>query len=486
MDNKNFNTEATDNSLLHFTEEMIPEPIRRWTVDSCLQTEGSLNYGAVSAIIVCSNLIGYRCQIKPKRHADWKVTPNLWGMLIGEPSLRKSPVADHFLNVLRKFELSAYDVSDQQLSIYKEEKMQRDIVEKVKKMTFQKALERSDTEEMVRAKEMHLPDIGKEPKAERYIINDASTEAIGEIMENNNRTIVQSRDELSGLFTSFLKPGKEGDRAFFLEAFQGDRSYTYDRIQRGVIHIKNLSIGVFGTIQPSVLAHYLLPKDGKNNDGLCQRMQLSVFSDDIFRTYTDLPIDVDARDSAYRILQKLSSANFETWGATKDTYSIDEIPFFSFSEEAQKLFIEWYNQMKTKERSEPNLNIQAHLGKYYSLLPALALTFFLIDKASEITISNAIDVEYIYMAEQWCIVLESHAKKMYALGESSSLGISLSEKIVNFAKEHSEKLPATFGSLAGDIRGASAEDVEMALKDVAEINGRTVVRLLSSVQLSNK
>ncbi len=473
-----------ENELKHFTKKMIPKPIRRWTLDNCLQTEGSLNYAAVSAIIVCANLIGCRCQVKPKRNADWKVTPNLWGMLIGNPSARKSPVADQFLKPLRKFESVEFENNKKDIYDFRTKKTLRDLEEKAKNKALLNALETGDREEIANAKETPLTHIGKEPIVNRFIINDATIESVGEIMQTNSRTLFQYRDELSGFLASMQKTGREGERSFYLESFQGDRSYTFDRIQRGTIHIECLSIGIFGTIQPGVLAHYILPKDEKSHDGLPQRMQLSVFSDGIRRKYTDEPIDEAAKASAYNILQKLAYADFTLWGAKNDNTS--SIPYFSFSSDAQNLFVEWYEGLKEKEHNEVDINIQGHFGKYYSLLPSLALTFFLLDKASSATTFNMITSKYVQLAEKWCSVLESHARKMYALGETYSSKPTLSEKIINFIKKHPEKLPATLGALSGDIRGANAEDVGLALKDIAEINGRTVVRLLSDVQLSNK
>lgn len=390
--------QVSEIDLLHFTPDILPMPIRQWTVDNCMHAEGSLNYGAVSAIIVCANVIGYRCRVKPKVNADWKVTPNLWGMLIGNPSERKSPVADQFLKPLRFLQGDHHEIFKDKDKQYKEELKHRTMAEKAKDKALKAAYEVSQEDALKKAEAMIVPGIGDEPTEERFIINDATTEAVGQIMSKNTRTVLQYRDEQSGFFSSFSKAGHEGDRAFYLEAFQGDRSYSYDRIGRGSIHIKYLSIGLFGTIQPGVLEKHLLSTKGKSNDGLAQRMQLSVFSDDTYRPYTDDPFDTGARESAYAVIKELADADFEVWGATNDPF--DSMPYFSFSPEAQEDFIQWYNIMKKKEREEPDVHVQGHLGKYYSLLPSLALTFFLIDKAADVTDANAIGIEHFKMAER--------------------------------------------------------------------------------------
>ncbi|MEA3521359.1 MAG: YfjI family protein [Campylobacterota bacterium] len=465
-------------TLLHFTEDMVPEPLRRWTLDNCMQAEGSLNYGAVGAIITAGTLIGYRVRVKPKRNPEWKVTPNLWGMAIGEPSARKSPVIDQFLKPLHTLQKNAHAKYEENMKDYQEAKIHHDLAVKAQKKALQKAYDKEDMEAIEKAKEMKIPYIGEVPVPERFIINDATTESIGTLSSTSQRTILQYRDELAGFFASFQKPGREGDRAFFLEAFQGDRSYSYDRVGRGTIHIKNLSLSLFGTIQPSVLPKYILSKGGNNHDGLAQRMQLTVFSDDIFRPYMDQPIDFKAKEQAYEILKELAYVDYEVWGAINDPH--DEIPYFMFDSDAQKCFIRWYKKLKEKESEESNLNVQAHIGKYYSLLPSLALIFFLIDKAVGTTESNEIEVSHVQMAEKWCSVLETHARKMYAL-TTDSLKPSLTDKIINFVQGHSEKLPATYGEISGLIRGAKAGDVEHALQGKVELEGKTVMQLVSNV-----
>lgn len=464
--------------LLHFTEDMIPAPIRRWTLDNCMQAEGSLNYGAVAAIIVAGTLIGYGARVKPKPNAEWKITPNLWGMAVGDPSARKSPVVDQFLKPLYKLEKDAHAVYEEKIKIYVEEEKHHTLSKKAQIKALQKAYENEDTDAIEKAKSMKVPYIGEAPAPERFIINDATTESIGDIASKSERTILQYRDELAGFFSSFQKAGREGDRAFFLEAFQGDRPYSSDRIGRGSIRINRLSLSLFGTIQPSVLPKHILSKDGKSHDGLAQRMQLTVFSDEIFKPYMDEPIDQEAKETAYKILQELAYADYEMWGAINDPY--DEIPYFSFNDEAQQLFISWYGELKDKEHQELNLNMQAHIGKYYSLLPSLALIFFLIDKAADVTKSSTIEASHFNMAKEWCIVLETHARKMYSLKEDVPM-ISISAKIINFVQEHPEKLPATFGELSGLIRGAKASDVENALKDKVLLEGKRVMSLLSNV-----
>ena len=123
------------------------------------------------------------------------------------------------------------------------------------------------------------------------------------------------------------------------------------------------------------------------------------------------------------------------------------------------------------------MNIQAHIGKYYGLFPSLALTFFLIDKVAEVTDAPDIEVQHVQLAIEWGTVLETHARKMYALTNATKK-ISLKQKIIDYVRDHQSELPETLGKLSGNIRNAKAKDVEEALKGIAEIEGRTVIKLI--------
>lgn len=461
--------------LRHFTAEMVPEPIRTWTLDNCAHAEGSLNFGAVSAIIVCSNIIGMNCLVKPKRNGDWMVTSNLWGMLIGEPSVRKSPIASQFIKPVLKLEKQAKELYKKQKKVNDEQINKQKIAQKVKNNALKKAYESGIIEEIKEAESIYVPSV-ETPVMERFIVNDPTSEKNGELMSVNPRTLLLFRDELSGFLATFSKAGREGDRAFYLEAFNGNSPFSIDRIGRGTIHIDKLSIGIFGTIQPDVLSRFIDSGDSNSGDGFIQRMQLTVFPDNIRREYYDKSIDIDAKDRAYEILEKLSKENYrQLSGSLLDS---DGTPYYGFDDEAQKKFIAWYNHTKQRVENELNVQVQAHIAKYFGLLPALALTFFLIDKVANVTTANAICITHVELAIVWCEVLETHARKMYALVEAQPKPKSLEEKIIDYVSNNQDKLPLSFGKISQGVRGAKANDVKEALQNIAEIEGKQVKKLL--------
>ena len=76
-------------------------------------------------------------------------------------------------------------------------------------------------------------DLPAEPTARRYVVNDATVEALGELLETNTFGMLVYRDELHGLLCSMDRQGQEGARGFYLTAYDGNQGYTVDRILRG-------------------------------------------------------------------------------------------------------------------------------------------------------------------------------------------------------------------------------------------------------------
>ena len=93
----------------------------------------------------------------------------------------------------------------------------------------------------------------EEPKLRRFKTNDPTVEKLGELLRDNPAGLLYMRDELVGLIASWDKQGREGDRQFFLEAWNGDGTYDTDRIGRGTILIPNLCVTIFGGMQPDKL-----------------------------------------------------------------------------------------------------------------------------------------------------------------------------------------------------------------------------------------
>src|SRR5262249_16800711 len=175
------------------------------------------------------------------------------------------------------------------------------------------------------------------PKLRRLIVNDAPFEALHETLEDNPAGVLVVRDELTGWWSQLDRPGREGDRGFFLQAWNGDTSYTVDRIGRGRIHVPAVCLSMLLGIQPARLPFYLVDAvmDGPLNDGLIQRFQLLIWPDmPKGWRYVDRLPNVKAEDMAVRVFGNLVNRD------------LDFRPTFKFAPDAQELFVEWLSNLE--------------------------------------------------------------------------------------------------------------------------------------------
>ena len=110
-----------------------------------------------------------------------------------------------------------------------------------------------------------------------------------------------------GIFLRGLdRAGREADRAFYLESWNGNGSFEVDRISRGSIFVPALCVSLLGGIQPGPLTQYVMDaaEDADKADGLLQRFQVMVYPD-LRGEPTDVAPDAKARNRAYSVFEKL-------------------------------------------------------------------------------------------------------------------------------------------------------------------------------------
>jgi putative DNA primase/helicase len=120
-----------------------------------------------------------------------------------------------------------------------------------------------------------------EPIRKRYMTNDTTVEKPGVILSQNPNGVLIYRDEWAAFVRLMEREGHEGDRGFYLEAWNGTGRFTCDRIGRGTVEIEAAIVSILGSTQPGPLQDYLrgAVAGGHGDDGLMQRFQLAVWPD---------------------------------------------------------------------------------------------------------------------------------------------------------------------------------------------------------------
>ena len=399
-------------------ETLLPEALRVWIMDEADRMPCPPDFVAVAALVALGSLIGAKCAIRPKSQDAWLIVPNLWGGIVGDPSAKKSPAWAVALKPLDRLIAQARLQYDNEEADHATAKIvyeaKRDAIEGRIKEAAKKPAKGDPAKigEELRSLSAEAP--GK-PTLRRFKTNDTTVEKLGELLSENPTGLLVMRDELVGLIATWDKEGREGDRAFFLEAWNGNQSFDTDRIGRGHISIPNLCVSIFGGIQPDKLTMYLEQAvNALANDGMLQRFQLLVYPEPTPWRWQDRPPNKAARDEAFAVFEALAALDPLTIGASAaDEFA--KFPCFLFAEDAQAVFIEWSTDLHLNRiPNEDDPIVCQHLAKFNKLFPALALVLHLVDCVAN-GVCGPVSREAALRAAAWCEYLEAHARRCYGL-----------------------------------------------------------------------
>ncbi|CCH55889.1 hypothetical protein BN8_05186 [Fibrisoma limi BUZ 3] len=449
-------------SVLSVPPSSIPEKLRPWLTDIANRMKCPLDYVASAAIVMISSLIGTRLAIKPKQKDNWTVVPNLWGAVIGDPSTKKTPSVSEVFKPLKQLARQAAEDHKQRLQEYEAQHLQYEMQKKIYQKQEQDRLSGKPVKTFIA-----YPTEPQKPTEKRYWSNDVTVEKLAELLNDNPTGLLIERDELTGLLAGWDRLGREQDRAFYLEAWNGYGLYTSDRIGRGTIHVPHLCVSLFGGIQPAKLLGYLQAATGFDNDGFVQRLQLAVYPDKPQWEYTDEYPDKQARDIAYKVVQQLAISDLTKYGYEADEYN--RYPYTHFDNEAQEIFKEWYINWETNVLPNETGLLLEHFAKYPSLIASVALIFHLIscvEEDSSTASSKLVSAQAVRMAVNWCIYLQSHARRIYGLLDTAS--IESAKELLKHLKagDLSDGFKARDVQRKGWMHLTSAEAVEAALQEL--------------------
>jgi putative DNA primase/helicase len=384
-----------------FSEELLPLSFRPSVRDVAERMQVPMDYPAVVMVLCLAGVVNRRAILQPKANdSGWVVVPNLWGGIIAPPGFMKSPVIQNAIRPLSQVQTEWRLEHEEALENYTRTREQYELRVAAWKEQYKANVKKGHSEPE------RPNDTYEEPKLRRLIVNDSTFEALHQTMSENPAGVLAVRDELTGWWSALDRAGREGERAFCLQAWNGDTGHTIDRIGRGSIHVEACCMSMLGGIQPARLRSYLVDalEDGPGNDGLIQRFQLLVWPDtEPAWKYVDRLPDADSEERAARVFRMLVKLNVETQKRLR------------FAPEAQELFVDWLKELEEKVRgNELHPALISHLSKYRKLMPALSLLFEMAAQAAGSVEAETISLAHARMAAAWCDYLESHARRVYS------------------------------------------------------------------------
>jgi Protein of unknown function (DUF3987) len=230
-----------DTGPLVMPEDLLPQRIESYARSASIVVGADEGGFAMAALTVVAGSIDDAIKLQVLPHSKWLERARLWNALVGDPSSKKSPIISTTCEALE----------DEDARLWRGYQAQRD---------FWNVLSKAD--------KARTPP----PVRQRYIVGDATVEALQEAFKHTTRGLLGLHDELGGWFAQMdrYNASKQGaaDRSFMLKAYNGGRC-PVDRIGRGESLLENVSLTILGGIQPEVLSQFA---GSGVDDGLIQRL----------------------------------------------------------------------------------------------------------------------------------------------------------------------------------------------------------------------
>lgn len=390
--------------------DMLPASVAAFVMDVADRQGSPRAFVAVSLLSAFAGMIGNRVRLRPKSQDDWEIAVTLWAMLVGEPSLMKSPALAAGTAPLLQLEarhMALFDADrdtqvNQELERYKKREMLRRVEAAVRAGDDEAAFELLSAAAEPEQKH-HRP---------RLVLHDVSPAKLVELLGRHPQGLFMIADELPRLLARLTAKGGAVERALFLQLFNGTTPFTYDRQGRPEIRIPAATLSLAGTIQPAKLAKLIHDSASDGDDGLLSRFQLAVWPD--ARALT-----IAADRSPDQAVMKEMEAIFERGYG----YRLADVPkVFRFSPEAQSIYDGWAPGIRQRSNAHSG-HMRSHLVKLERTICVLALIFELTDECGQ-----TVGAPSLSRALLWADFLEGHAAKILRIGGSGSAAAAIWNK----------------------------------------------------------
>jgi putative DNA primase/helicase len=406
--------------------EMIPEALRESICGIASDLQVPTEMILMPTLVCLGSLNGSSVQLRPDRYNNgWLVSTNLSGILIARSGERKSPIFNATVGPIyelqKEFTEKFVDEEEKAKGVIADLNIEIDILKAEDRKLLKE--EPPDKSEIKKGRDQ-IRRLTKDaelamPKEKRLITNDSTGEALGQICIPNGYALMNFRDELTGLFEAMERPGREGERQFWLEATSGmSRGFFQDRIGRGKVYIPRMTVSMLGGAQPvrmqEMLTHVLA---GGGDDGLIQRFQCIVWPDGVGKFKRKMSAHkIDAREEFLK-LYRIFSKSRETLPGRRELLSDDV--YVPFSSAADFKFGKWNADLQNQLREGVFAQAPAYesyKNKQPQTLVALAGIHQFLEWANLPAKPKdpSISVESVNWAIEMVKYFEEHARKLYS------------------------------------------------------------------------
>ena len=303
-----------------FPADVLPEPIRGFVTEAAKAIGCDASYIALPLLSGLASAIGNTHRIALKR--GWTEPAIVWTAIVGDSGTAKSPALELGLRPIRKRQHDAM----------------KEHAEAIKQHADALAMHERDAAHWKRSKSDTPPPAKPEaPIADRCWTDDATTEALAVLLQQNPRGLLMVRDELAGWFNFDRYAGGKGggDAAKWLEMF-GGRPMVVDRKTGGTLYVPRAAVSIAGGIQPETLRR-ALGQEHRDN-GLAARLLLTCPPRKPKR-WTEADVNADTEAAVALVFDRL-------FGLTPETDDDgDERPrLVTLADDGKRAWVTFYNE----------------------------------------------------------------------------------------------------------------------------------------------
>ena len=422
--------------VMPYDSELLPAIVGDAVADVAHRMQSPPDYVACALLVAMGAVVGNRIGIRPKQNDLWLVVPNLWGCIIGRPSMKKSPSAAFAEGLIRFIEDQDRKRIEPEIENAKCSELLAEHRKKVIEKELRVAVQDNECQEKQNdlAKSLLANEAIELPSSRRIITTDSTMPKLVDLLNENPLGMALWRDELISWMRGLDREDQAGDRQNYLTLWNGYGRINVDRIGRGETVCESPCLSIFGCATPGGIGEYVQSalRGGRGDDGLLQRFQVTVWPDE--------PDEIQVVDQKpdQRALQRVQDlferlAEFNSRDVADSLCVPNEIPWMRFSPDAQGVFNQWLEDKIQRCRAESMPEaIESHLAKFDKLVPSIALLIELCEGPA-----GSVTKRSVERAVKWARYLESHAMRLYAVAACPErvLASPLLNRLLDWDKE---------------------------------------------------
>lgn len=412
-----------------FPLHVFPPELRHYVETAADHAGAPVDYVGSGVLAVLGSAVGTtrRLQLKP----GWVVLPSLWMLLVGKSGRAKTPAFKRVVEPVA--------AEDSRLQRQNREQMR---AWKANKKNTLKSGEKTLGESAA-----------PKPIQHRVMVQNATTEALMEVQNDNPRGVLSATDELSGWAGSFnqYKGGKGDDRQAWL-SFWSSTPAKIDR--KGLdepLDVQEPFVSVFGGIQPSVLGDL----GGARADGMMPRF-LFVFPPHVRKPFTldvlDDPGAYEFYSDIYRALRRIDPS--------------DEA--VRLADDAKAPYVEYVNSVNDAADAPGTTDgLREMLVKLPEQCARIALILSQIREPGCMFVERSDVVGAVELARYF----EGQARRVHAHAARTDTAAMLERYTLALLRHHDGRVRQTpeilHGMFPEDLRGNRPEDLTRELRKLA-------------------